>query len=91
MAKREHAREPIPERFATVEEAAEFFDTHDLADYWELTEETEFEVALRERRHLVAVDPELADRIMAEAHRRGLTTETLVNLWLSEKLHETVA
>lgn len=23
----------------------------------------------------------------AEAHKQGLSTETLVNLWLSEKLH----
>ena len=32
-------REPIPEHFRTLEEAGEFWDTHDLGDYWDQTEE----------------------------------------------------
>ena len=91
MAKSENVREPIPEHFATPEEAAEFWDTHDLADYWDLTEEVDFEVNLQRRRYLVSLDPDLAKRLTAEAHVRGLSTETLVNLWLSDKLREAVA
>jgi hypothetical protein len=34
----------IPESFATLEEASDFWDSHDLGDYWHLTEEVEFEV-----------------------------------------------
>jgi hypothetical protein len=82
------ARDQIPEQFATIEEAAEFWDSHDLADYWDLTEAVEFEVNLQRRRYLVAVAPELAEKLAAEAHQRGLSTETLVNLWLSERLQQ---
>src|SRR3989442_12405871 len=32
-------REPIPKHFRTLEEAGEFWDTHDLGDYWDQTEE----------------------------------------------------
>jgi hypothetical protein len=85
------ARDQIPEQFATIEEAAEFWDSHDLADYWDLTEEVEFEVNLQRRRYLVAVAPELAEKLAAEAHQRGLSTETLVNLWLSERLQQVTA
>ena len=85
-----NAREPIPEHFATIEEAAEFWDTHDLADYWDLTEEGDFEVNLKDLRSLVSLDPELAEKLAAEAHKRGLSTETLINLWLSEELRESV-
>ena len=81
-------RDQIPAQFATIEEAAEFWDSHDLADYWDLTEEVEFEVNMPRRRYLVAVAPELAEKLAAEAHRRGLSTEALINLWLSEKLHQ---
>jgi predicted HicB family RNase H-like nuclease len=88
MAKSKNMREPIPEQFGTIEEAAEFWDTHNLADYWDLTEEVNFEVNIHHRRYLVAVDPELAERLATEAHRRGLSTETLINLWLSEKLQQ---
>ncbi len=90
MAGNKNVRDPIPERFATIEEAAEFWDTHDLSDYWDLTEEVNFEVDLQHRRYLVALDPELAERLAAEAHKRGVSTQTLVNLWLSEKLRESV-
>lgn len=88
MAKSEAPREPVPEHFQTIEEAAEFWDTHDLADYWDLTEEVDFEVDLRHRRYLVALEPDLAERLSTEAHKRGVSAETLVNLWLSEKLRE---
>ena len=84
-------RDQIPEQFATIEEAAEFWDSHDLADYWDLTEEVEFEVNLQRRRYLVALDPELAEKLAAAAHQRGLSTETLVNLWLSERLQQVAA
>ena len=47
MAKSKPAHEPIPEQFATVDEAAEFWDTHSLADYWDFTEEVDFKVDLR--------------------------------------------
>jgi hypothetical protein len=86
-----NVREPIPEHFATIEEAAEFWDTHDLADYWDLTEEVDFQADLQHRRYLVSLDPELAEKVAAEAHKRGLSTETLINLWLSEKLRESAA
>ncbi len=84
-------QDQIPEQFATIEEAAEFWDSHDLAHYWDLTEEAEFEVNLQRRRYLVAVAPELAEKLAAEAHQRGLSTETLVNLWLSERLQQVTA
>jgi len=43
-------------------------------------------VSLKDLRSLVSLDPELAEKLAAEARKRGLSTETLINLWLSEKL-----
>ncbi|MDQ1559808.1 MAG: CopG antitoxin of type toxin-antitoxin system, partial [Pyrinomonadaceae bacterium] len=37
-------RDPLPERFATIEEAAEFWDTHDSADYEEYMRDVECQV-----------------------------------------------
>jgi hypothetical protein len=91
MVENDSIRDPIPDQFSTIEEAAEFWDTHDLADYWDVTEEVDFEVHLRRQRYLVAVDPELAEKLTREAHHRGVSTETLVNLWLSEKLQQAAA
>jgi len=30
-------RDPIPKHFKSIEEAREFWDSHDLADYWDST------------------------------------------------------
>ena len=68
MAKNKNL-DQIPQQFATIEEAGEFWDRHDLADYWDLTEEAEFEVDLQRHRYLVAVDPDLAKELAAEAQQ----------------------
>jgi hypothetical protein len=86
MAGNSRPPDPIPDQFPSIEAAAEFWDAHDLADYDDLTTEVEFKVNLERRRYLVALAPELAERLGVEAHRRGLSSETLINLWLSERL-----
>lgn len=79
-------RAPIPQHFKSVAEAGAFWDTHDLADYWELTREAKFEVDLQRRVFLTALEPELAKKLVACARKQGVSTETLINVWLTEKL-----
>jgi len=69
----------------TPEEIAEFWDNHSLADHWEQTQEVEFEVR-GQRPRRVAVDPDLYARLAEQARTRGVTLETLINQWLSERL-----
>jgi len=69
----------------TVEEIGEFWDTHSLADYWDQTYEVEFEVRAKRRRR-VTLDPEVYAQLEVQARTRGILPETLVNLWLSERL-----
>lgn len=79
-------REPIPEEFGSIAEAGAFWDTHSLADYWDLTREVEFEVDLGESVQLVAVERNLLEQLAERARQQGLSTQTLVNLYLSERL-----
>jgi hypothetical protein len=79
-------REPIPKHFATLEEAGEFWDTHDLGDYWDQTEEVEMSFHLKRKRHLFAIEPGLARALNEAAAARGVSTETIANLWLRERL-----
>lgn len=71
-------------------EIGEFWDTHDLADYWEQTEPAEFEIDLRSEARYYALDTGLAAKVEEIAQRRGVSVETLLNLWVQEKLHEQV-
>jgi len=81
-------RDPIPQHFKSLEDAAEFWDSHDLADYWDLTREAHFEVDIQRRVFLTALEPELAKKLTARARKQGVSTETLINVWLTEKLAE---
>jgi len=69
----------------TLEEVADFWDNHSLADYWDQTYEVEFEVRAKRRRR-VTLDPEVYAQLEAQARVRGVLLETLVNLWLAERL-----
>jgi len=70
----------------SVEEMAEFWDTHDATDFDAQTHEVSMEFDLRSRRHYLAIDPEVLTRLREAASARGLSTESLANLWLQERL-----
>jgi len=72
----------------TIEEIGDFWDTHSVADFWDQTHEVEFEVRAQRRRR-VTLAPEVYAKIEARARESGVQPETLVNLWLAEKLQET--
>lgn len=78
----------IPE-MSSYEEISKFWDSHSLADYWEQTETADFEVEPNaRRRYLVALDPQLLQRVQQLAQSRGLATESLVNLLLEQRIHQ---
>lgn len=81
-------RDPIPEEFDSAQAAGEFWDTHSLHDYWDETEEAHFEVDLRQSVHLIPIEKHLAEEVARLAKSQGLSSETLINLWLAEKTKE---
>jgi len=89
MGNNKKFRDPLPEEFDTIEQAAEFWNTHSLADYEDLQKEVEFEIDLKAEKNYFAVEKELARSINKFAKLKGILPETLVNLWLKEKILET--
>lgn len=69
----------------TLDEIADFWDARSLSDHWDETHEAHIEVRAKRRRR-VTLDPELYSEIEAQARTRGISPETLVNLWLAERL-----
>ena len=72
----------------THEEIGEYWDTHDLAEHWEETKPAEFEVDIQSEVTYFAVEKQLSEKIKAFARRRGVSPDTLLNLWVQEKLQE---
>lgn len=72
--------------FTSLDELVEFFDTHDMGEYEEDLPEADFEVDLRKKTHLVAIDEETNNRLTEIAEQERTPAESLVNTWLKEKL-----
>lgn len=72
----------------SYKEIGEFWDTHDLSDFWDKTKAASFEVDIESEVTYYAVDKMLSEKIRAIAQNRGITADTLINLWVQEKLQE---
>lgn len=72
----------------SYKEIGEFWDTHDVSDFWNKTKEVSFEVDIESEVTYYAVDKILSEKIQAVAQKRGVTADTLINLWVQEKLQE---
>lgn len=72
----------------SYKDIGEFWDTHDLADYWEKTQAAEFEVDIGSEMTYYPLDTTLSAKVRSIAKQRGITPETLLNLWVQEKLQE---
>ncbi|HEX9732058.1 MAG TPA: CopG family antitoxin [Thermoanaerobaculia bacterium] len=72
----------------SIDELVEFFDTHDMGTYWDEMPEVHFDVDVKRRAHLVAVDDDLVDKIAKVARTKHVSSEALVNVLLREKLAE---
>lgn len=69
----------------SLEEIADFWDTHSLSDHWDQTHEVEFDLRVKQRRR-VTLTPDVFEKIEAQARLQGVLPETLVNVWLAERL-----
>ena len=78
-------RDPIPE-FETLEEIAEFWDTHSTAYYDDVTHEVHFDIALRQGaapEQTIVILPELSQTLQKLAQLRGVSVETLYRDYLT--------
>ena len=72
----------------SYKEIGEFWDTHDLADFWDRTKSVKFEVDIQSEVTYYALDSKLSKKVRSIAKKRGVSADTLLNLWVQEKLRE---
>lgn len=76
---------------SSYQELGEFWDTHDTADYEDQTYEVEFEVDLQSEVTYLPLEKNLSAQVRALAKQRGVSPETLLNLWVQEHLQKEAA
>ena len=72
----------------SYKEISEFWDNHDLTDFWDRTKSAKFEVDIESEVTYYALDSKLSRKIQSVARKRGVSADTLLNLWIQEKLQE---
>jgi hypothetical protein len=72
----------------SYQEIGGFWDAHDVTDYWEDTEPVEFEVDIQSEVRYCALEQTLVSKVSEIAWQKGVSVETLVNLWIQEKVKE---
>ena len=72
----------------TYQEIGAFWDEHDATEFGEQTE-VEFEVNIKSQRRYYPLDSHLSLKMRQIAQERGISEETLLNLWVQEKISQT--
>lgn len=78
--------DPIPKNFSSLEEAGEFWDTHDTMDYPEAFRTVEATTELKNRYYEVEIEMSVAQALRDKARQRGVTARDLATEMLREQL-----
>lgn len=77
----------IPD-FATREEEAAFWDSHDIADYEDELKPVKVRFAEKLSEGItVRLDPDTLEELRTRARRMGIGPTTLARMWILEHLH----
>ena len=79
------SKKKLPE-FGSVGELVRFFDDHDMGEYAEDLREVKFDITIKRRKYLVAIDGSLMDKVSEIARSKNLPAEQLITSWLEEKV-----
>lgn len=70
----------------TITAIGEYWDTHDAGDILAKAQPVAMTVDIVSEKVYCAVDLNLAENAQKIARRRGISTDTLINLWIQEKV-----
>jgi hypothetical protein len=70
----------------SYEEIGEYWDIHDASEAWDRGEPVEIEFDIKSERRYYPIEKSLSKRLNQIAAAQGVSAETLINLWLQEKV-----
>lgn len=82
------SRKSSVSRADTYAAIGDFWDEHDLSDYWDKTRSVRVEVELESEESLYAIEKGLSQTLCRAAKKQGVSPHTLINLWLQEKIQK---
>jgi hypothetical protein len=86
MKKKDKKIEPIPDEFASYEEAGEFWDTHDTTDYLESFVDVDIDVQLQGRKFEIEIEEDVMELLKKEAKKTHMRPGQLASQLLKKEL-----
>ena len=78
----------IPE-FASREEEAKFWDTHDVTDYWDELKPVQVRFAKNLSEGVtIRLNPETLKKVRRLAQEKGIGPSVMIRMWVMERLKE---
>ncbi len=84
-ARKKHV-DPIPEEFASYEEAAEFWDTHDTTDYPDNFRTVDIVSEFKGRYYEIEIEDDVAQALQVRAQQKGVPTSRIASDMLRQQL-----
>ena len=78
--------DPIPDTFSSLEEAGEFWDTHDTMDYPDAFQTVEVTTERRNRYYEVEIDMTVAQALRDKARQQGVYANDLATKFIRQQL-----
>lgn len=89
MPKSDSAETTLPDTFDTLEEMADFWDSHDVTDFEEFLIPVDASVDEKPRHEYVITLSDSLDTLLQQVQKsEGVSLNTLINHWVQEKLQE---
>ena len=85
MAKSKSAARTVPKHMSILE-ASDFWDEHSLLDFPDVKEVKNADIQIEREVYYCPVSHGLMKQLQDRARAEGISTETLINLYLQEKL-----
>jgi len=73
---------------SSYKEVGEYWDNHDLSRVWGKTKKVKFGVEIETEATYCAIEKSLSEKVQSIAKKKGVSSDTLVNLWTQQKIQE---
>lgn len=69
-------------------EMSDYWDTHDLTENVGKGKDVHFEVDIKSEITYCALERDLSERVQEVARRHGVSSDTIINMWVQDRLLE---
>ena len=73
-------------KFGSLDKLVEFFETTGTSEYWDQMPEVKFDISIKQRTHLIAIDEKIALEVSELAKAKKISSQKLINTWIKERL-----